>query len=202
MKIYTKTGDNGETSLFGGRRVHKDSPRIKAYGAVDELNAILGVCVSMIDGGPPANLPVGAPRKISLAPHSKLSSTLINLQHTLFIAGADLAAPNEIKTERIQKSHITEIEKLIDLHEAALPPLKNFIISGGAPAAAWLHLARTVCRRAESETSALQKKEKINSNLLPFLNRLSDLFFVLARHANKSAGGAEVKWEKTLIKHH
>jgi cob(I)alamin adenosyltransferase len=208
MKIYTKTGDCGKTSLYGGKRVHKDSMCIRACGDVDELSAVLGMCMSMLGGdnlAPPARPPnapqtdsAGTPGKNSpapqTAPHSGLSPILKKIQHVLFIAGADLAAPPEIKTERIKKSDITEIEKLIDRHEAALPPLKNFILPGGAPAAAHLHLARTVCRRAEREVAALQKQEKINPLILPYLNRLSDLFFVLARHTNKISGACEEKW--------
>ncbi len=183
MKIYTKTGDKGQTSLFGGKRISKDSSRIKAYGNIDELNAVLGICLSSKS-------------------NSEIKKILKKIQHQLFIAGADLATPNQLnapnqqKTVRLQPEATIKIEKLIDRLQTKLPVLTNFILPGGSSLAAFLHLARTVCRRAEREITALQKEEKINRELLPFLNRLSDLLFVLARYANKSAKIKEEKWSK------
>jgi len=185
MKIYTKSGDKGETALYGGKRISKDSARIKAYGDIDELNAILGVC---------ANICRDPNHRNESADFAKI---LQNLQHSLFIAGADLAAHLEIKTGRIKKSHTSALEKNIDKIDAKLPPLKNFIFPGGNNLSAYLHLARTVCRRAEREVVTLSKIEKINPQLLPWLNRLSDLLFVMARRAHLSLTAKAV--EKKFI---
>ena len=171
MKIYTKTGDSGQTSLYGGKRVGKDSLRIRAYGDVDELNAILGLCAGIDKGKKSA---------------PDLKKIFARLQHQLFIVGADLAAHLAVKTERIHKEHVAELEEIIDRLAAKLPSLNNFIYPGGTALAAHLHLARTVCRRAEREVVALSKKEKINPLLIPYLNRLSDLLFVMARRALKN----------------
>lgn len=175
LKIYTKTGDSGETSLYGGKRVGKDSQRIKAYGDIDELNAILGLCISALDK----------------RPESGTEKILKKIQHLLFVAGADLAAEISLKTVRITKKDTAALEKIIDKIEKSLPPLKNFIFPGGTKLSAHLHHARTVCRRAEREVIALSKKEKINLQLVPFLNRLSDLLFVMARQSNLESSPEE-----------
>lgn len=178
MKIYTRTGDEGETSLFGGERVPKDSSRIRAYGTVDELNAVLGVAIASSD-------------------NEKLAGVLRQLQNELFMVGADLATPigiQEGKTVRVKDSHIRRLEQEIDLHEEELEPLKFFILPGGTPCAAALHLARTVCRRAERETFELSRKEEINDRVIVYLNRLSDLLFVLARIANVRSGKNDIPW--------
>lgn len=178
MKIYTRTGDTGETALFGGMRVPKDSPRIRAYGNVDELNAVIGMAVSSSDD-------------------TKLIDVLRQLQNELFMVGADLATPYGVKnskTVRVNESHITRVEREIDHHEQELNPLKSFILPGGATCASALHLARTVCRRAERVTFELSKVEDINKQVIIYLNRLSDLLFVLARVANARSGKKDIPW--------
>ncbi len=178
MKIYTRTGDSGETSLFGGTRARKSDPRVDAYGEVDELNAWLGLaCASPLD---PA-----------------LTEELVHLQRDLFALGAQLADPNEKIAARVAKAalgdeHVARLEQLIDRLEVELPPLRRFILAGGAPAGAALHVARTVCRRAERRMVALDPP--VDPVLLRYVNRLSDLLFVLARVANHRAGVPEVEW--------
>jgi cob(I)alamin adenosyltransferase len=181
MKIYTKTGDDGETGLFAGPRVQKDDPRIEAYGTVDELNSVLGLvrCAK---------------------PPDEMDRLLARVQNELFDLGAELATPDpKLRgTNLITQQRVELLEKAIDHFDASLPPLKTFILPGGTPAAAWLHLARTVCRRAERRVVTLG--DAANANLSPlmviYLNRLSDLLFVLARAANQSAGVEDVKWGK------
>lgn len=182
MKIYTRNGDEGESSLFGGRRVSKDDLRLEAFGTIDELNSVLGLvlCESIT---------------------SQTKETLLWLQNTLFLAGADVAAPKESKFDskngsRIQPDAVLVIEKAIDSMESQLPELKNFILPGGNKAASLLHLARTVCRRAERKIVALKKSEQINADLLIFVNRISDLLFVAARFENFSSGIADSLWKK------
>jgi cob(I)alamin adenosyltransferase len=181
MKIYTKTGDCGETGLFGGPRVSKDSPRIEAYGTVDELNSLLGVV-----------------RALGL--ESTVDTLLARIQNELFGLGAQLATPNPEahQTALIGPKHIEALEAAIDRFEAELEPLKQFILPGGAPVAAHLHLARTVCRRAERRLVTLvqQSAEPVAGDLIVYLNRLSDLLFVLARAVNRAAGLADVPWQK------
>lgn len=180
MKIYTKTGDNGETSLFGGKRVWKDDLRIASYGTVDELNAVIGAVIAEIN-------------------NVELNSVLVSLQNELFVIGADLATPLENTNSlipRIGQNNIERLERIIDNHDSQLPPLKNFILPGGSKGASLLHLARTVCRRAEREVVALSKCEKINSSVEIYLNRLSDLLFVLARYQNFSSNIADIDWQK------
>lgn len=182
MKIYTKTGDKGETSLFGGKRVPKDNIRINAYGTVDELNAILGIALTETED-------------------EDLTKTLVKIQHILFIVGGDLATPNDqsgekVKIERLSDGTISDLERIIDTYENALEPLKQFILPGGSKAAAQLHFARTVCRRAERECITLSQNEQMNQNIIIFLNRLSDLLFVLARYANLVEGHEDVFWKK------
>ncbi|MEX2117213.1 MAG: cob(I)yrinic acid a,c-diamide adenosyltransferase [Bacteroidota bacterium] len=175
MKIYTKKGDGGETSLFGGKRVPKNSIRIDAYGTVDELNSHLGFART-------------------LNPSPSEDADLQRLQETLFVLGADLATPAGGKTKRIAEEDVSVLERSIDRLENDLPSLKNFILPGGSPLAAHLHIARTVCRRAERLVSALSRSEELSPYPLKFLNRLSDLLFVMARHANHVAGATEAPW--------
>jgi cob(I)alamin adenosyltransferase len=184
MKIYTKTGDKGETGLFGGERVPKDTPRIEAYGAVDELNSLLGIIRA-------------------LRPNKRIDRILHGIQNDLFVAGADLATRKTSKRSLIPHvglSQITFLENAIDALQSSLPPLKTFILPGGTAAASHLHYARTVCRRAERSAVRLSRSEDINENIVIYLNRLSDLLFVLARYANRSGKKKETKWESPLPK--
>ncbi len=178
MKIYTKTGDDGTTSLFSGGRVSKTHLRVEAYGTVDELNSVLGV--------------VRAAK-----PHPQTDAWLTEIQRHLFHLGADLATPLDSKSDwvvRMDAGKITWLENTIDQMTAELPPLTSFILPGGSPAAAQLHIARTVCRRAERITVALQEQEPLGDFVLHYLNRLSDFFFTLARWENMQAGISEDKW--------
>ncbi|MCX6120188.1 MAG: cob(I)yrinic acid a,c-diamide adenosyltransferase [Ignavibacteriales bacterium] len=181
MKIYTKTGDTGDTSLFGGKRVPKSSLRIDAYGTVDELNALLGV-------------------SRALKPHTEVDSILEQIQNQLFVLGADLATPFDttpMKMKRVQQNEIQILEETIDRLDAQLEPLKSFILPGGSAVSAQLHVARTVCRRAERFVDALGRKEEIGKFPLVYLNRLADLLFVLARYANKISKVNEISWHPT-----
>jgi cob(I)alamin adenosyltransferase len=177
VKIYTRTGDRGETGLFGGGRVLKYEPRIEAYGAVDETNAIVGVVRA-------------------LHPSQRVDQILEHIQNELFVVGAELAAPSPAgaRSGRIEATHVARLEEMIDLCESQLEPLKRFILPGGAPTAAHLHHARTVCRRAERRVVALAQLETVSPHLIAYLNRLSDLLFVLARFENARAGTLEVHW--------
>ena len=176
MKIYTKTGDAGETGLFGGGRVPKDDPRVQAYGHVDELNATLGFAAA-------------------LDPAGFESEFLQSVQRDLFTIGAELATPAAARVrDHVQAERVSAIEQVIDKHEATLAPLKNFILPGGTPKAAALHVARTVCRRAERAVVTLARDEQTNPTIVHYLNRLSDLLFVLARSVNKQAGRADIVW--------
>lgn len=188
MKIYTKTGDTGETGLFGGGRVRKDHPRIAAYGTLDELNATLGV----------ARVEVARSADIPPATAAALDALLGDLQNRLFDLGAELAAPqSESKgLQLIQQRHVDDLERAIDEHESRLPPLTQFILPGGNAAAAQLHVARCVCRRAEREVVSLAEEHPLRDLPIRYVNRLSDLLFVLARATNHGAGGADVPWEK------
>jgi len=179
MKIYTKTGDDGNTSLFGGERVHKNNLRITAYGTIDELNAIIGIVIS---------------NDIN----DEIKIELLEIQNTLFVVGAELASPEKVKNDLIKKISISEVEKLeklIDRFDEKLPALKNFILPGGSKGSASLHFARTICRRAERKLVELDLKENINSNLLIYLNRLSDLLFVFARYENFVKSTPEIEWK-------
>jgi cob(I)alamin adenosyltransferase len=179
-KIYTKKGDKGMTSIATGKRVSKDFLRICAYGDVDELNAALGVCRHSCDND------------------KYLNGILRNLQRDLFRLGADLAMPSGVKVggRRIAAADTKKLEKKIDEISARLKPLQNFILPGGCEAAAFFHLARTVCRRAERTVASLQKQEKINPETIRYLNRFGDLLFVMARYANFRNGVREEKWER------
>lgn len=178
MKIYTKRGDEGNTSLFGGTRVPKSSARIEAYGTVDELNSVLGLA---------ASFPIA----------HKEQQWLKKVQENLLVLGADLATPTSSKTRinRIDESAIEFLEHAIDEMEEELPPLKNFILPGGHQQGATLHLARTVCRRAERATVTCSETEEISELTIKYLNRLSDFLFVLARLLNKHAGKPEETWK-------
>jgi cob(I)alamin adenosyltransferase len=181
MKIYTRTGDEGDTGLFGGGRVTKDDPRVEAYGAVDELNAALGMA-----------------RSVEMMP--RVDEVLAPVQRDLFAIGALLATPDHDKMReqlakaRIDDERIAELERAIDAGESELEPLRAFILPGGTPKAAALHVARTVCRRAERRVITLQRTVPLPQLAIIYLNRLSDLLFVLARVANKRAGAGEVTW--------
>lgn len=178
MKIYTKKGDSGETSLFGGQRVSKSERRIRAYGTVDELNSFVGLAAS-----------------------HELSEVgtkyLRKLQQSLFVLGADLATPPSAKTriDRIGQKEVDFLEAAIDKMEKELEPLKNFILPGGSRAGATLHVARTVCRRAERAVVACQKSNEVSDQSIKFLNRLSDFLFVMARFENKEKGTPEETWK-------
>jgi cob(I)alamin adenosyltransferase len=182
MKIYTKTGDKGETSLFGGERIWKDNPRIAAYGSVDELNSALGIALSEIQ-------------------NKKIQIVVRDIQNVLFTVGSDLATPFDKGNKgfvipRLEKESIEKLEKTIDELDSQLPELKNFILPGGLKGAAYLHLARTICRRSEREVVTLSKSSEINSHIGVYLNRLSDLLFVLARFENFSSNHPDIEWEK------
>lgn len=179
MKIYTKTGDDGTTGLFGGTRVPKDHLRIEAYGTVDELNSVLGIAQS-------SDMP------------ETMSSAMLHLSSLLLTVGADLATPlnppPRYAIPRVTQEDSKWLEGLIDTYEENLEPLKSFILPGGTQAASHLHLARTVCRRAERCVVALGREEDIGTTVQPFLNRLSDFLFVAARMANYCAGVKDIPW--------
>jgi len=181
MKIYTKTGDQGSTGLFGGGRVPKSDLRVEAYGDVDELNAVLGMA-----------------RCIEVMP--RIDEVLVPIQRDLFAIGALLATPDRdkmaqhLEKARIDEGRIAELERAIDDAERELEPLTAFIIPGGTPKAAALHVGRTVCRRAERHVVRLQGDIELPPLAVIYLNRLSDLLFTLARLANKRAGAGEVTW--------
>ena len=181
MNIYTRTGDRGETGLFGGGRVPKDHRRVEAYGDVDELNAALGLA-----------------RAIELMP--RVDEVLVPIQRDLFAIGALLATPDPVKMReqlakaQLDEERVAQLEAAIDAGEAELEPLRAFILPGGTPKAAALHVARTVCRRAERRVVTLAHDVEIPELAVMYLNRLSDLLFVLARVANRRAGAGEVTW--------
>ena len=180
MKIYTKTGDKGETGLFGGERVSKDSLRISAYGTIDELNSFIGLAITEIND-------------------ASVKKNLLNVQNQLFVVGSDLATPVDEKTKKLNiqrtpTSYYLQIEKLIDEYDERLEELSNFILPGGSKSAALLHVCRTICRRAEREVVALKNSVTIGENIIIFLNRLSDLLFVLSRFENKVSNHPDTIW--------
>jgi cob(I)alamin adenosyltransferase len=180
VKVYTRTGDAGQTGLVGGTRVGKDHPRVVAYGEVDELNAVLGLVRAE-------------------APEAAHDGLLREIQRDLFAIGAQLADPQARIGERRAKAAVTaaqveRLEQAIDTHEAGLPPLRAFVLPGGTRLGAWLHLARTVCRRAERSVVALAGQADVDPQVVVYVNRLSDLLFVLARHVNHLQGIAEDPW--------
>jgi len=179
MKIYTKTGDSGDTSLFGGQRVPKDALRIEAYGTVDELNSVLGIALA--DG-----------------PDEEIRSVLLQIQNKLFGLGADLATPRSVTRKNIRRIEPRDshwLEREIDRVDALLKPLHSFILPGGSHLASRLHFARTVCRRAERVVVRLSRNEDIGEGMTMYLNRLSDLLFVLARYANQRSEFPEIRWK-------
>lgn len=181
MKIYTKTGDTGETGLFGGGRVNKDHLRIEAYGTIDELNAAIGLvrCEELT---------------------AELDGLLADIQNELFAVGAELAATNPAAagTSYIDQSYIARLEAVIDAYDAQLPALKQFILPTGTRSAAAIHLARAICRRAERCVVSLSRRDShaISEDIVVYLNRLGDLLFVLSRYANHAAGQPESPWQK------
>lgn len=178
-KVYTRTGDDGTTGLGTGRRVPKESPRIEAYGTVDELGAHLGLA-----------------RCSDLVP--ELEEPVRRIQNDLFHLGSDLCMPEgeaSFPVPRIEDRHVDYLEELMDRLSAELEPLSNFILAGGHPAAAHLHVARTVCRRAERLTIALAREETIGPAIVRFLNRLSDALFVMARCQNLKSGHDDITWD-------
>lgn len=180
MKIFTRTGDDGTTALFGGTRLRKDAARIEAYGSVDELNSVLGL----------ARASCG---------HAALTRIIARVQNELFTLGSDLATPLDARNThvpRITATHVAQLEQDIDTLEATLTPIAFFILPGGSETAARLHLARTVCRRAERITVHLASMDTITDADIRYINRLSDLLFVLARAANARDGVEEIRWEK------
>jgi cob(I)alamin adenosyltransferase len=182
-RIYTKTGDEGMTGLGGGRRVSKDSLRVTAYGTVDELNSTIGVA-------------------LALGLTDRPASELTRIQNELFDLGSDLCWPEDderrSKIPTVQPHHVERLEGLIDELNGVVGPLTNFLLPGGSPGAAQLHVARTVCRRAEREAIRLSHEEPIGELVLPYLNRLSDALFVMARFENHERGVAEPLWQPGL----
>jgi cob(I)alamin adenosyltransferase len=196
-RVYTRTGDRGETALVGGRRVPKDSPRIVAYGVVDELNAVVGLVrvfnEERLAAGPPAE-----------ARLRWLDGILKKIQNQLFDLGSELATPPDAVYEgmfRMGEGEVTELEHIMDECQKDLEPLKSFILPGGGRVHGFLHQARTVCRRAEREVLALSRTEPVGEWTLRYLNRLSDLFFVLGRWVGKQTGEPEYLWERGLSAH-
>lgn len=172
-KIYTRTGDNGSTGLGDGTRVGKDHPRVEAYGEVDELNSVIGML-------------------LTLDMDADLRGHLTDIQHELFDLGGELCIPGR---SALVDAQVTRLENVLDALNADLQPLKEFILPGGTPAAALCHLARTVCRRAERRVIALQRTEAVSSVAIRYLNRLSDLLFVMARAFNRRAQRPDVLWQ-------
>jgi cob(I)alamin adenosyltransferase len=180
LKIYTRGGDGGETSFFGGERVRKSHSRVAAYGDVDELNAALGLAQS------------------SLGPHQRIRERIEEIQRALFGIGGEIATPNARARERLRglvdDTLVAALEQSIDSMEEDLAPLRTFILPGGGPAGAALHVARTVCRRAERSVVALAAGSEVRPEVLRYLNRLSDWLFVAARWVNHEEGRSELPW--------
>jgi cob(I)alamin adenosyltransferase len=191
-RVYTRTGDRGETALVGGKRVPKDTPRIEAYGAVDELNAAVGL------------VRVFNERLGDGEAHRWLDDVLKRVQNQLFDLGSELATPPDAVYEgmyRVGEADVKELERLIDHCQKDLTPLKSFVLPGGGRIGAFLHQARTVCRRAEREILRLSRVEPLAEGPLKYVNRLSDLFFVLSRWAARRLGEPEYLWERGLESH-
>lgn len=172
-KIYTRTGDDGTTGLGDGSRIQKDSLRVEAYGTVDELNSTIGMLIATIE-------------------NKELEAVLLDIQHDLFDLGGELCMP---EMSLIKERHTTRLERELDKLNADLPPLKDFILPGGTLAAAQAHLARTICRRTERRVISLARQEPVNDVVIHYLNRLSDLLFVMSRVIARSSGAGEVLWE-------
>jgi cob(I)alamin adenosyltransferase len=178
MKIYTKTGDKGDTRLFDGTQVRKNDPRVEAYGSVDELNSFVGAAASLLDD-------------------AELRGILMDIQRDLFSVGAQLADPKQHgkkRKSRLDPGRVAALEETIDRFETELPPLRQFILAGGGPAGAMLHVARSVCRRAERSVVALGERVEIDPLTIQYLNRLSDFLFVIARLVNRRNGQQENPW--------
>lgn len=176
VRIYTRSGDDGFTSLIGGARTSKNSPRLEAYGTVDELNAILGQAIS---------------QGVAIDLYSKIK----RIQNDLFTLGAELACEEAPSPSRVNAKYSERLETWIDELSQSLPPLTQFILPGGAPAASTLHVARTVCRRAERRLVALHETQPCNNNILRYINRLSDLLFVMARTQNQAVAKSDEIWK-------
>ena len=192
-RVYTRTGDKGTTALVGGKRVPKDSPRIAAYGTIDELNAVLGLARVFNEE-----------RLAEGEKHRWLDEVFRRLQNQLFDLGSELATPEDAVYEgmvRIGDAEVKELEALMDRCQKDLEPLRSFILPGGGRISGFLHQCRTVCRRAEREILALSRVEPIGEGVLPYVNRLSDLFFVLSRWVGKHLGETEYLWERGLQSH-
>ncbi len=179
MRIYTKTGDDGTTGLLGAQRVSKDSPRVEAYGSVDELNAHLGLAIAHLQA------------------HERFRQILQQVQSDLFVIGAELAVPvgKRPVIKPISEQQVLELERCIDEIDESLEPLRHFILPGGSVASATLHVARTVCRRAERRVVSLFHVEPGNPHIITYLNRLGDLLFVMARAVNAAEGVPDITWE-------
>jgi cob(I)alamin adenosyltransferase len=189
-RVYTRTGDGGETGLVGGKRVPKDAPRIEAYGTIDELNSIVGLARAFNEES------LGAGDA-----HRFLDSVLRQIQDELFDLGSELATPDDFFQEgmyRVGDREVKKIEQLIDECQKELKPLKSFILPGGGKIGAYLHQCRTVCRRAEREIIRLSRVEEISEWPLKYVNRLSDLFFVLSRWISNQTGEQEYLWQRGL----
>ncbi|MCL4212164.1 MAG: cob(I)yrinic acid a,c-diamide adenosyltransferase [Phycisphaerales bacterium] len=197
MKLYTRTGDDGSTGLFGGPRVGKDDPRVEAYGDVDELNAAVGLAAASCLGAIEPRQPVAASGEVGTGMR-RLGEILRQVQSRLFDLGADLAtpigSPHEGKIARIDAADVAEAEAWIDEVDGVNAPMRAFVLPGGSELAARLHLARTICRRAERRTLALSRLQPIHPQGLVLLNRLSALLFALARRANALHGVGDVEW--------
>jgi len=192
-RVYTRTGDRGETALVGGRRVPKDAPRIEAYGTIDELNAVIGLARVFNEE-----------RLAEAEGHRWLDGVLRRLQNQLFDLGSELATPEDAVYEgmyRVGDADVRELERLIDECQKDLQPLKSFVLPGGGRVGAFLHQARTVCRRAEREILRLSRVEPLPEWPLRFVNRLSDLLFVLSRWVARRLGEPEYLWERGLEAH-
>jgi cob(I)alamin adenosyltransferase len=181
-RLYTRSGDAGSTALFGGRRVGKDHPRVEAYGSVDELNSAIGVAASFLE-------------------QAELAAQLAEIQNELFNIGSELASEGAKSAHAARmfldpEAKIAALERLIDEYDARVEPLRTFILPSGTQAGALLHLCRTVCRRAERAAVRLSREERVNPEVLRYLNRLSDLLFAAARWVNKEAGRPETLWRK------
>ncbi len=193
MAIYTRTGDEGDTALFGGGRVPKNDKRVQAYGAVDELNSFVGLALTSL---PESSLPE------SSLPESDVVSGLRLIQNDLFALGANLATPQgddarpRPQTPDVPVDRVEAMEQWIDQATEELPELREFVLPGGTEMAATLHVCRSVCRRAERAVVALGREESLDAGIVPYLNRLSDLLFVWARLENHRAGHADVPWSK------
>jgi len=179
MKIYTKSGDRGETGLYGGSRIWKDSPRVESFGEIDEVNSAIGLALNAIQ-------------------NAEITALLKNIQEDLFSIGAELATPPERPIEhgkrKVDSDHVRSLEEAIDRYDKELTPLHRFILPGGTEGASRLHMARSICRRAERRVVGLLRDEEVNPNILKYLNRLSDLLFILARTLNHKAGQIEETW--------